>query len=121
MNGTTSLFEAEQAGDTLIVFPTGNLRELDSLAIAEEGSELLERLSASSAKHVVIDFRRMDYGGSTALGFFVRLAHAVRERGGRMAFCNISEHEREILETTNLDRLGPLCASRQDALRAVRG
>jgi anti-anti-sigma regulatory factor len=63
----------------------------------------------------------MDYGGSTALGFFVRLSLAVRDRGGRMAFCNVSEHEREILETTNLDWLCPLCVSRQDALRAVRG
>jgi anti-anti-sigma factor len=119
MNLTTPLFEVEQAGDTLIVCPSGNLRELDSLAIEEEGDEVLALLARSPAKNVVIDFRNMDYGGSTALGFFIRLSLAVRGRGGRMAFCNISEHEREILETTNLDRLCPLCASRQDALRAV--
>jgi hypothetical protein len=38
-----------------------------------------------------------------------------------MAFCRVSEHEREILQATRLDGLWPVCLSREEALHAVRG
>jgi hypothetical protein len=37
-----------------------------------------------------------------------------------MAICNVSEHEREILDVTRLSKLWPLCASREEALAVVR-
>jgi hypothetical protein len=37
-----------------------------------------------------------------------------------MAFCNLSEHEREVLTVTNLDRLWPVCGTRAEALASVR-
>jgi anti-anti-sigma factor len=77
-------------------------------------------VSGSPVKHIVLDLHKMDYCGSTALGAFVSLWHGVRERGGRLALCNISKHERELLGVTNLDYLWPLCPSRVEALRAVR-
>jgi hypothetical protein len=38
-----------------------------------------------------------------------------------MAFCGVSDHEREILKVTNLDGLWPICSSREEALKAVQG
>jgi hypothetical protein len=37
-----------------------------------------------------------------------------------MAFCNLSDHERDILQITHLDRLWPVYATRSEALEAVR-
>jgi hypothetical protein len=37
-----------------------------------------------------------------------------------MAFCNVSDHEKEILQITRLDKSWPICASRSEALEAVR-
>jgi len=36
-----------------------------------------------------------------------------------MAFCNLSPHERDILAAVELDRLWPLCDSREEALQMV--
>jgi anti-anti-sigma factor len=108
-------------GDTLIVTPTGDLSELEFQAVDSGGAEVLRSLEESGAKNVVLDLRRLDHTGSSALGFFVRLLTRVRSRHGRMALFNVSEHEREILEVTNLSGLWPLCASREAALAAVGG
>jgi anti-anti-sigma regulatory factor len=78
MSTATELFEIEQAGDTLIVSPVGDLRELDCGRIEEEAERVLKVLSGSPVKHVVLDLHKMDYCGSTALVAFVSLWQAAR-------------------------------------------
>jgi len=115
------IFEIEQQGDTIIVVPTVDLRELDCQRIVTGGKDIFDLLNESGTKNVVLDFHKTDYYGSTALGFFMRLWKRVRGLDGRMAFCNLSEHEKEILRLTKLDHLWPLCSSIQEALDVVRG
>lgn len=119
MTTSTETFEIEREGQTVIVTPRRDLRELDYQAIEAAAGNLLTLLGNGAIKNVVIDFHRTDYYGSTALGFFVKLWKRVRERNGRMAFCGLSEHEREILRVTNLDGLWPLCSTRDEAVRVV--
>ena len=114
------IFEIEQEGDTLIVVPTVNLCELDYQRIQEDGKQVLDLLNANAIKYVILDFAKTDYYGSTALGFFLKFWKAVRTSSGRMAFCNVSDLEKQILEITHLDRLWPICSSRTEALEAVR-
>jgi hypothetical protein len=40
---------------------------------------------------------------------------------GKLVFCNVSEHEKEILKITMLDHLWPIYPSRDAALQAVQG
>jgi stage II sporulation protein AA (anti-sigma F factor antagonist) len=118
MSAPPSGFEMTQEGDTLIVIPLGDLSEW---AYLEAGAEqVLDRASDPSVRNVVLDFHRTDYFASSALGFFMRLSKRVCTRKGRMALCNVSAHEREILQFTRMDHLWPICPSRQEALRAVR-
>ena len=121
MNATAPLFEVEWDGDTLVVTPSGDLGELQGEAIEAEGRRLLGLLDAPGTRNLVLDFSRTDYLGSTALGLLFRLWARVRIRGGRVAACNLSEHEREILKAADCDRLWPLHGTRGEALRAVRG
>src|ERR1022692_2177355 len=114
------IFEIEQENDTIIVVPTVDLREIEYQRIEEGARKVLDLLNGSGVKSVVLDFHKTDYYGSTALGFFVKLWKRVRSRNGRMAFCNVSDHEREILQITALDQLWPICSSRIEALEAVR-
>jgi anti-anti-sigma regulatory factor len=67
-----------------------------------------------------MDFCKTDYYGSTALGFFMKLWKRVKTQNGRMAFCNVSGHEKYILTVMNLDSLWPICSTRAEALAAVR-
>ena len=122
MNGSPQIigmFEVESEGDTLIVAPTGNLGEIDFQRIEASAKDVFDAMARSAAKNVVLDLGRMDYGGTTALSFFLRLWKRVQAAQGKMALCNVSAHELEILGITNLDDLWPIFSSRAEALRAV--
>jgi anti-anti-sigma factor len=123
-NATSALvggiFEIEEEGETIIVVPAVDLRELDYQRIEAGAKEILESLNGTGIKNVVLDFGKTDYYGSAALGFFVKLWKMVRAGNGYMAFCNVSDHQQEILQITKLDHLWPICSSRIDALNAVK-
>jgi anti-anti-sigma factor len=121
MTRTSSIFEIEQEDGTLIVTPVTDLQELKFEEIQAGAQDVLHLLANGHVKNVVLDFHRTDYYGSTALGFFVKLWKRVRSRKGNMAFCNVSDLEREILQVTKLAGLWPLCTSRAEALKTVRG
>ena len=74
-----------------------------------------------SIRNAVLDFSGTDVFGSSALGFLVVLGRLVKGRHGQLALCNLSDHEREVLKVTRLDRSWPIYSSRQQALRAVSG
>jgi anti-anti-sigma factor len=114
------IFEIEREGDTIIVIPAVDLRELDYQRIEERARTILELLNGSNIKNVVLDFHKTDYFGSTALGVFLKLWKRVSSKNGRMALCNISDNEKEILQIMKLDHFWPICSSRIEALVAVR-
>jgi anti-anti-sigma factor len=114
------IFELEQADNTIVVVPTVDLRELEYQRIEEGARTILDLLHESGIKNVVMDFRKTDCCDTPALGFFLKLWKRVRVRKGRMAFCNVSDHEKVILQITNLDSTWPICSTRSEALAAVR-
>src|SRR5579885_1366092 len=121
MATVNGFFEVERAGDTLVVTPTADLRELDFQGVESGAQAVLRQIDDPAVKNVVLDFHRTDYFGSTALGFFVRLWKRVSGRGGRLAMCNLSAHERDILRMTSLDGLWLLCGTKEEALRGTAG
>jgi anti-anti-sigma factor len=114
------IFKFERLIDTIVVISVVDLRVLDFQRIEAGAMEIFEILNDTGIKNVVLDFHKTDYYGSTALGFFLKLWKRVRVRNGRMAFCNVSDHEKEILQITKLDHLWPICSSRSEALEAVK-
>jgi anti-anti-sigma factor len=116
MNGNPGLFRCEQEAKTLILSPTRDLSELESVSLNDTFREILDRVEANHIMNLVFDFHATDYYGSTALGMFITLWKQVQQAGGEMVFCNLSPHEREILELTRLDQLWTICHTRDDAL-----
>ena len=115
-----NLFEIENLDRTIIVIPTANLNEFEFERIEAGAEAILSLLENAPAKNVVVDFHKIDYLGSTALSFFVKVWKRVSKQNGLMALCNVSENEKEVLKTTRLDNLWPVCGSREEAMRMVR-
>jgi stage II sporulation protein AA (anti-sigma F factor antagonist) len=121
MNATaTSIFEVTRTGDTLVVTPQGDLRELDWYELDAAGTAVLRRLDDAKVRNVVVDFAELGSCGSTALGLFAGLWRKARRNGGGMAICNVSDNLREVLAVTRLDDFWPAYESLDEALRAVR-
>ncbi len=115
MNVTT-IFEMEREGDILILTPVRDLRELEFQEIQDE---LYPLVADPQTKKVVIDLGHTDYLGSIVLGMLVRLWDTARSQGGNMVLCNVSAHEREIIQVTGLADLWTIRPSRQAALSAL--
>jgi stage II sporulation protein AA (anti-sigma F factor antagonist) len=115
----SDLFDFEQQGDTVIIVPVIDMREFEYQRILSEAKQVFELIESRRIKNVIMDFSKTDYYGSTALSFFLKLWKRVTSRGGSMAFCNISAHERKILEVTGLHKLWPICTSRKEALDQI--
>lgn len=118
MNATLDIFDVERVGSAIVLTPRRDLRELEFRQIREEVLRFSEDPLLDA---VVVDLGHTDYLGSTALGMLTRLYQQVKRRGGRAAYCNLSEHEREILRVTGLEDVWPIFASRDEALAAVAG
>jgi anti-sigma B factor antagonist len=115
-----AIITVERHGDTLLLSPHTNLREGLFGEMEHEARAILNDLQDPTIKNVILDFSGTDFIGSSALGHLVRLRSVVESRNGRMALCNLSEHQREILQITKLDKLWPVCSNRDEALRTVR-
>ncbi len=115
----TGLFAVDRVGDTLVVTPLADLGELEYQQIESEARHIHDLLNDPSLRNIVMDFQQTAYYGSSALAFFVRLWKKVSTRNGRMAFCNLSPHEKAILKLTRLDSLWPICGSREEAMQTV--
>ncbi len=119
MSTATRIIEVERQGDTLVLTPQQDLRELEYQEITAEGEELLRLADDPAIRNVVVDLGRTDYFGSTALGLLAQLRQRLRARGGHMALCNVSTHESEILAVTRLAGFWSVHPTREEALAAV--
>jgi anti-anti-sigma factor len=120
MATATSIFQWEVEGDTLILTPLTDLHETEYQQLEEERRNIVRFFKRAPTKNVVMDFSETDYSGSTALCLFLQVWKEVRKRNGRMAFCNVTSQEMEILKVTWLEHFWSICSSREEAIAAVR-
>jgi len=113
------LFETKQVDDAILLTPLRDLTEFEFGQIESESARIVGQLTESANKHVIVDFTRIDYCGSTGLGVLTLFYKKVRERGGEMAICNLSANELEVLRVTGLDRLWHVCKNVDESLKCV--
>ena len=116
---TPKTFSAESEGQTLIVVPLVNVSGLAEKDVRPELNRILEQLKETGPRNVIIDFAKISYFGTTMLEAMHAIWKCAREAGGRMALCNVSNMQREVLHVAGFDTLWPVCSSRQEALQAV--
>src|SRR5438270_202878 len=102
MYATDTLFDVETEAGTVVVTPQESWFALHGSADEAEARQLLEHLQTRPTTHVVLDLCQTSGCDSSALGFCMRLWKQVQPRGGRIALCNLSDNERQMLQVTKL-------------------
>ena len=111
-------FALERAGEGLVVVLGQSLDSLCDPDVLEERTTLLEELCDPAVRAVVFDFARVEYFDSLVLDTLCQAWQRLRERGSKMALCNLSEVGQEIVRLSRLDSLWQLHPSRPSALEA---
>lgn len=104
------------SGTTTVVVEAAG--ELDAYAADD-----LEHAFATArvSRQMVVDFAGVSFLDSTALGVVVRGIREVGEAGGRALIVLPESTARRIFEITTLDKVLPVAASREAALRELEG
>jgi anti-anti-sigma factor len=96
------VFQFEQAGDVLLLTPVGPFMEFRDNDIRNAYNEAYRRLCEPGIRHLLADFSRLDYFGSTFVGILIRLAKRVRSNQGEAVLCHLSENMSQMLKTLML-------------------
>ncbi len=113
------VLHSELDENAVVVVP---LRDVGSMAEEHVRSELeavLAQVRDSGAKNVVVDFAHLPYFGTAMLEVMLALWRRVRT-DGKMAVCNASEMEREVLRISAFDSLWPMCNTREEAIKSLK-
>lgn len=102
MSNEKPVFEFEPTGDVLVVVPTGSLMEFRDADIRNAYNDTYRLLDAPETTHLLIDFERLEYFGSTFVGMLIRLAKKARAGGGEAALCNLSDNMKQMMKTLML-------------------
>jgi len=106
----------ELAPDTSLLTVEGDL----DLASAPELKWALADVQSNGPRHVVVDFSRVSFIDSTALGVLVGVQRAM-DPGTRLAVACTEEPVLRIFELTGLDGMFEIVPTVEDALGYVQG
>ena len=87
MATSTSIFQWEVEGQTLILTPLTDLEETEYRQVEQERRNILRFLKRTATNNIVMDFSEADYIGSIALDLFLQVWKVLRRRHGHMAVC----------------------------------
>jgi anti-sigma B factor antagonist len=89
------------------------------LYTAPEFKERLVQVIEDGKKQLVVDLSKATFIDSTTLGVLVGGVKRLRPSGGSLALVCTDQNITKIFEITGLDRVFPIHASREEALKAV--
>lgn len=114
-----NVFKIEVERRTLILSPQRNITSLAEDEVQLQWDTLIARLDGSEIAHVVFDFAKVSYFGSSMLEAMLYLWKKIDAQGGKLAVCNLSSTAAEILRLSRFDKIWRVCGSRDEALAYV--
>jgi anti-sigma B factor antagonist len=82
--------------------------------------ERLDALVRSGKLDVVVNLEHLPYVDSTELGRLIRAHISVRQAGGRVRLCNLSERVATLVKMSRLDTVLDIYGTEEEALRHIR-
>ena len=104
-------------GDIIIVYLRKFLPILDGESIQILGEQLFDLVDNQGNRKLLLDFEKVVFVSSAALGKFITLNKKVNAAGGRLILCNIDPQIYEVFEITKLNKLFNIQKEEQAALQ----
>lgn len=82
--------------------------------------ERLDELVRQGHLQILVDLQHVPYMDSTELGRLIRSHISVRQAGGRVRLCNLSERVTTLMKLTRLDTVLDLYSTEEEALAAFQ-
>lgn len=98
-----------------------NLNEgsiLDTQQVEHLGAELYRIVDDRACRKLVIDFSKVKFLSSSALGILIRLQKKAGEIKGRVVLCGLRKELMQVFKITSLDRLFTFYDNEEQALAA---
>jgi len=93
---------------------------LDPQPVLELRKKYESHIRSQGHPNLVVDLLGVGFAGSAALGNFVALQRDVRQRGGRMIFCNVDPTVREAFRVSKLEPLFAFVGDKPAALELAQ-
>ncbi len=109
-------YNVQQIGvNTVVEFQTASLMDLVELEVI--GRELYKLVDEQDHRRLVLDFERVQYISSQAIGIVLNLQKRLTSlKGGRLILCGLGSRLMELIKITGLDRILVIKSSQQEAL-----
>lgn len=112
----TSIINERTVDGVVILAVERNLKGEGERSLRERIDELMR----DGQRQILIDLKSLPNMDSTELGRLIRCHLAVRQAGGRVRLCNLSEKVRTLMKLTRLDTVLDLYDSEEEALLQIR-
>lgn len=91
---------------------------VDGQQVEELGAALTKLIDARACKKVVIDFTKVKFLSSSALGVLIKLQKQAREIKGTIVLCGLKKELFQVFKITSLDKLFTFYDTEEQALAA---
>ncbi|HQU43865.1 MAG TPA: STAS domain-containing protein [Pirellulales bacterium] len=109
--------EVSEVGDVTVVRFVDR-KILDEASIQELGTELFQLVEQENRGKLVLNFSKVDFLSSAALGKLITLDKKVKARSGKLKLSNIRPEIYEVFAITKLNKLFDIKDDEADALAA---
>ena len=115
-----SIAASQSASRPSIQLPSAAGGAPQSAGHEHEVSPPLQLLSPQAGAAWVLDLSALAYVGSSVLGLMVNVRQRVKQAGGQLVLCGLSDQLLQIFHTCSLERLFVISRSMQEAVERVR-
>ena len=116
MTSNSSIIKERNVDGVVILSLERGLKGMGEATLKER----LDELVLAGHMQILIDLGGLPYIDSTELGRLIRCHLSVRQAGGRVRLCNLSEKVRMRMRMTRLDTVLELYGSEEEALEGIR-
>lgn len=114
-----SQFNVQKIGETTVVeFTSASL--MDPMELEQIAQQLYRLVEEEDRRRIVLDFERVQYLSSQAIGVLLALQRKLSALGkSSLVLCGVGARLMELLRITRLDRVLTVKPSQKEALRSL--